>query len=84
VILCKKSAVKWKKENSSFGVNTMFLLLIKLLVQCLKNTNISVNVSQCCVADGKSRGVNEEEHMPLTSSEAHIWPQHCSINSPKV
>lgn len=40
--------------------------------------------SQRHEAGGKSRGVNEEELTPIFSSDMHIWPQHCSINSLKV
>lgn len=50
----------------------MFLFLVKFFVPCLKDANISVAHYQCHVADGKSKGVNEEEHMPVTSSETNL------------
>lgn len=58
----------------------MFLFLIKFFVPCLKKANISVARSQCQVPDSKSTGVNEEEHMPVTSSETPLtiilWHKH--------
>lgn len=68
------------EKNSSCRVNTMFLFLIKFFVPCLKKANISVAHSQCQVPDSKSTGVNEEEHMPVTSSETPLtiilWHKH--------